>query len=622
MKVPSQKSSARNPIMWRIKMILNRSAKLRGAAARVLICWLIGCLVLSSDEVSSYDTRMQARGEQATSSEIVIINLKTEDSTRLLKNRKLLGEMELSESLMWNEGLWQKLFESLLRQNPKSIGVTLHLPEGSARRSTNEFSNSVFQNPKILWAYQVAGQDHPPLPVFANSQATNIGSSDFIKDEDGVVRRYRSSRTDEVHLTERVLLGDRPDFLLQGQKAPSEATQVINYRGGHRAFAQYLASDVIAGRVSDETFKNKIIFIGIEGLASHQYQTPLGLQSRALIMAQLTDNLLQDRWIHRAHYFVYCLLLLIYLFLALFVILNYPQSIAIVLLLWLILLSGALSVWVFDSLYFWLPFGSPIVMILVTWIIFIGHQANKLERQSWQLKQERHYLDELEQLKNNFVSLISHDLKTPIAKIQSITDRLALQNQNLEIHQDLNSLRQSSEELHRYIQSILKVLKVESRDFRIQREICDINELVEDAVASLKSLAIEKNIQLIVETVPIFSIEADTTLIREVLINLIENAIKYSFKSSRIWIRTHEYEDRVEVEIQDTGEGIGADEIAVIWQKFVRGKEQDLKSKGSGLGLYLVKYFIELHGGTVHLESEINKGTRIGFSLPLESEST
>ncbi len=615
MKALSQKNEARSQLMWRAKWLLNRVLRMRGPTARVLICWLIGCLVLSTDEVNTYDTRMQARGEQTTSSEIVIINLKADDSTRLIKNKRPLSEMELSESLMWNESLWQKLFENLLKQNPKFIGVTLHFPEGSARRSNNEYSNSVFSNSKIFWAYPVAGQEHPALPIFANSQASNIGTSDLIKDEDGVIRRFHFSENEPTHLTEKIV---EKSIEQKNQTEPS--TRIINYRGGARAFSQFLASDVISGRVSAETFKNKIIFIGVEGLASHQYQTPLGLQSRALIMAQIADNILQNRWVHRAPYLAYALLLLVYLLLALFIIHKYPQSIAVTLLLWVILLTSALSLWVFDSWYLWLPLESPIVMIVVTWIIFIGHQASVLERQSWQLRQERLYLDELEQLKNNFVSLISHDLKTPIAKIQSIVDRLALQNQNTEIDQDLRSLRQSSDELHRYIQSILKVLKVESRDFRIHREICDINQLVDEAVASLNSLANEKNLVLIVETVPIFSIEADTTLIREVLINLIENAIKYSHRNGKIWVRTHEYDDRVDVEIQDTGEGISPDEIATIWQKFVRGKEQDLKSKGTGLGLYLVKYFIELHGGSVHLESQLHHGTRIGFSLPLESE--
>ena len=87
------------------------------------------------------------------------------------------------------------------------------------------------------------------------------------------------------------------------------------------------------------------------------------------------------------------------------------------------------------------------------------------------LKQEQSYLAELEQLKNNFVSLISHDLKTPIAKIQAVLDRLmSAGDAPPEMKDDLFSLKNYSEELNRYIQSILKVLRVESRDFKIMKE--------------------------------------------------------------------------------------------------------------------------------------------------------
>jgi signal transduction histidine kinase len=230
-------------------------------------------------------------------------------------------------------------------------------------------------------------------------------------------------------------------------------------------------------------------------------------------------------------------------------------------------------------------------------------------------------LAELEQLKNNFVSLISHDLKTPIAKIQAIVDRLLNDSATLNFQGDLKSLRLSSDELNRYIQSILKVLRVESRDFQLNKEVGDINETVQEAIEQLTPLASEKGIQIESNLEPMFSIEVDFTLMREVLINLLENAIKYTPVGGKIQIASHEVAEKVWIEVQDTGEGIPAVEIANVWGKFVRGKDQDHKTKGTGLGLYLVKYFIELHGGEVFLESELGKGTKVSFSLPLEEES-
>jgi signal transduction histidine kinase len=259
--------------------------------------------------------------------------------------------------------------------------------------------------------------------------------------------------------------------------------------------------------------------------------------------------------------------------------------------------------------------------LAATWIIFIGYQASRIERKNYQLQQEQKYLQELEQLKNNFVSLISHDLKTPIAKIQAIVDRLLMQNTEGELNLDLRSLRLSSEELNRYIQSILKVLRVESRDFKVNKEVADINETIEEALQQLAPLAREKSIRIQSELEPMFSLEYDPVLIKEVLINIVENAIKYTPDGGSIHLVSKETDDAVFVSVTDTGDGIKPEDLDKVWGKFTRGSDQDLKTKGSGLGLYLVKYFIELHGGRVTLESQWGQGTTVSFRLPLQEDA-
>lgn len=136
----------------------------------------------------------------------------------------------------------------------------------------------------------------------------------------------------------------------------------------------------------------------------------------------------------------------------------------------------------------------------------------------------------------------------------------------------------------------------------------------------LRPLAEEKGVQLDTQLEPLFSQEFDVTLIKEVVINLVENAIKYTPTGGRVLIATQETQDHVVFKVSDTGEGIAKEDLANVWGKFVRGKDQDMKSKGSGLGLYLVKYFIELHGGKVNLTSQLGKGTEVVFTLPLSSE--
>jgi signal transduction histidine kinase len=406
---------------------------------------------------------------------------------------------------------------------------------------------------------------------------------------------------------------------LTGLKANSIPTRFINYRGSNARFTEYSVRDILDERISPHAFNNKIVLIGAESMSSSQYLTPLGPSQRHYVLAQVVDNSLEHRWILRADNWVYMIGLFFLMLLSVSIMTQYPQSIALVFMLWLATLTAAVSAWVFDLYNIWIPAVSPAMQIAATWVIFIGYQANKIERRNWQLQQEQQYLQELEQLKNNFVSLISHDLKTPIAKIQSVVDRLMSQVSTAEFQTDLISLRMSSEELNRYIQSILKVLRVESRDFRLNKEVGDINDTIIEAITQLSPLAQEKQIRVEQILEPMFSIEVDFTLIREVLINLIENAIKYTPAGGSIQVTSKEINDQVFIEVSDTGEGISADEVSKVWRKFVRGKDQDLKTKGTGLGLYLVKYFIELHGGAVNLESELRKGTKVSFTLPIET---
>ena len=119
-----------------------------------------------------------------------------------------------------------------------------------------------------------------------------------------------------------------------------------------------------------------------------------------------------------------------------------------------------------------------------------------------------------------------------------------------------------------------------------------------------------------------FSIEADTTLIQEVIHNLIENAIKYTPAGGRVTVTSQEKDDNVIVMVEDTGPGIHPEDQKEIWGKFTRGKNQSMEIKGTGLGLYLVKYFVELHSGKTFLESTPDVGTKIGFSIPIADETS
>ncbi len=589
----------------------------RGVILRSLLCWVIGCLALSSDELPTYDQRFQLRGDQKTSTDVVVVTIRQSDFAMVYDKRtNYIGEMDqiadITDSFYWNRHLWTNLLEKILIQGPRSVGITLYFGDNIGNVKLSRHEETLFRDPRVFWASTTNSLERVLNPVFSNEAHSNIGTNELRRDEDGVIRRIFPQRNEIPHLTEKIT----------GTRFPKSQAVSINYRGSSKVFKQYSLSEILFDDIPKNAFTNKVILIGAETNTGPLYITPIGSLSRTEIIAHMTDNLLAKRWIQRLNFWLYTLLFIPLLMLVVFIITRYPQSVALFFIVWLGTMIAALSAWIFDSFYFWIPAASPFVLLTATWIIFIGYQATMIERKNFNLQQEQKYLHELEQLKNNFVSLISHDLKTPIAKIQAIVDRLLNQYTEAELQQDLKLLRMSSDELNRYIQSILKVLRVESKDFKVNKEAADINETIEEAIHQLKILANEKSIRINSTLEPMFSVEYDVVLMKEVLINIIENAIKYTHSGGDIFITSSETDDHIIVEVRDTGEGIQAADLDKVWGKFTRGSDQEMKTKGSGLGLYLVKYFIELHGGKVNLTSQVSVGTTVSFKLPLQMEET
>lgn len=582
---------------------------------RALLCWFFSLFFLKFDESGNYDIRYQLRGDQNVSQNIILITLKNTEFSKMydLKTSSLINTNELSDlsdSFYWDRDLWKDLLTKILSDNPAKIGITMYFGDnvGQLRFTTQEIM--AFKDSRVIWAANSNEPEKLSLPIATKADKSNIAHIDTLKDDDGVVRRLIITPESIPNIAQRML----PNL----SKYTASSLPIINYKGDN-LFQEVSLSDVLSRDLPKDFFKNKIVLIGAEKSINSQVQTPIGVLSRHEFWATVTENLVSNSFIKKLSSTVYAGFLLLLTCFAILIITSYPQAIALFFLIWLATLSAAFSAWIFDSFYIWIPIVSPMSLFIFVWVLFIGHQALKIEQAHARLQQQQNYLAELEQLKNNFVSLISHDLKTPIAKIQAVLDRVLTQGPlTPELQTDLSSLKDYSEELNRYIQSILKVLRVESRDFKILKETADINGIIENVVVRLSPLARSKKIELNLNLEPMFLIEIDVTLMTEVFLNIIENAIKYTPESGRVTIRSFETDTDVCVEIEDSGEGIAPEDQELVWKKFVRGKSQDYKTKGTGLGLYLVKYFIELHGGQISMKSELKKGTVFLVKLPIE----
>lgn len=601
-------------------MIFKRLWNNKGLWLRILFCWAIGSTFPFFDEVKQYDLRFQMRGPQPASKKIVLVFFDQDDwsgwhgpNNNLIRSLKEFSV--ISDSYFWRPQTWNMLLSKILAQNPRTIGVTFYFSPQLGRPDEDYRS---LRDPRVIWAGQLDGEGRPALPIMANSYGYNVALVDFREDEDRVLRRFSSPLAPLPHMGLKLAETEIGSSIQELNSFLGES-KLINFRGAHEIFPSVSALDVLQEKVPSEFFKDKIVLVGSHSVQSHQYQTPLGLMNRAEILGQIVDNVTEKRWINRLSPLLCSLYLLLVVLIAVGNLVAYPQAVASVFLVWLGLGTSALSIWIFDSFYFWLPAFSPLALSLVTYIIILGYQLSQQENQNWRLEQEKQLISELEQLRNNFVSLISHDLKTPIAKIQAICDRLLSGQVAHEVKEGLQSLRKESSELHRYIQSILQISRLEAGPVQLRRDASDLNEMVENVLAQLKPLFEDRKQSVERKLEPMFSIEVDSVMIQEVILNLVENAIKYTPDGGQIQVQTQEVDDKVIFSVKDNGPGISKADQEHIFEKFFRGQAQLSPIKGTGLGLFLVKYFVELHGGEVFLESEVGKGTRVGFTLPLQA---
>lgn len=180
----------------------------------------------------------------------------------------------------------------------------------------------------------------------------------------------------------------------------------------------------------------------------------------------------------------------------------------------------------------------------------------------------------------------------------------------------LNAIIDATKELNKFITSILDLTKIESRNLDLNFVSKDINPIIENIIESLRYEASDKGVSLDKTLSPLYPIRFDVELIKRVISNLVENAIKYSGKDSTVTIKTWDDEKWVYVEIADNGVGIAQNDLEHIFDKFYRVKNDASHSiKGTGLGLYLVKYFVELHGGEIEARSTLGQGTVFAVKL-------
>lgn len=238
----------------------------------------------------------------------------------------------------------------------------------------------------------------------------------------------------------------------------------------------------------------------------------------------------------------------------------------------------------------------------------IGDLARTFENMAQEIQKS-------EKLKDEFISSISHELRTPLTSINGWSETLQLDNiSKEELSMGLNIIQDETQRLIKLVEELLDFSRLSSDRIKLNIEEVNIENLVVSVVNQLRSMAVDKNVRLTFEFMkqdmqPIFG---DKNRLRQVLINLIQNAIKFTPKEGNIFVGVNQFDHVTEIVVRDNGIGISEQNISKVSKKFF---QEDFNKAGSGLGLAISDEIIKLHGGKMTIKSKKNEGTEITFTI-------
>lgn len=229
---------------------------------------------------------------------------------------------------------------------------------------------------------------------------------------------------------------------------------------------------------------------------------------------------------------------------------------------------------------------------------------------------------EIEQRK--FISSVSHELRTPLTTIIGYVDMLQRRGtENKELTKKaLDYAKRESIRLLRLVTDLLNITKYNSVEFEFVFNDVNVNNLLEDCIYTMQEKCEQHNIEIqyFAEELPL--IKGDYDRLKQVIINVMDNAFKYSNEGDAIKLVASFENNEIEISVRDYGEGIPDNAKEKVFEAFYRVEEdRSRKTGGTGLGLSIVKYIVEKHNGTILIESEIGNGTRVIIKLPVKEEN-
>jgi signal transduction histidine kinase len=224
---------------------------------------------------------------------------------------------------------------------------------------------------------------------------------------------------------------------------------------------------------------------------------------------------------------------------------------------------------------------------------------------------------------SDLLSEVAHELRTPLTSIRGYSKMLLLsegidQEKKLEFAE---TIHREAVRLGQMINDFLDLARLESGRTYIAQEPVNMSEVINETLTILQPQATERQISIalqVPETLP--TLIGDPVRLKQVMVNLVSNAVKYNREGGRVDIEVQIREDELSVAVKDTGRGIAEEDLPHIFEKFYRvddSEQQESQAKGTGLGLSIAKHIVEVHGGTISVQSVQGQGSAFAFALPL-----
>lgn len=220
-------------------------------------------------------------------------------------------------------------------------------------------------------------------------------------------------------------------------------------------------------------------------------------------------------------------------------------------------------------------------------------------------------LQQVEQVRNELISNISHDLRTPLTMISGYAEMMRdLPEENNE--ENLNIIIEETQYLNRLVNDVLDLSKLQSGAKTLTKTTFNLTQMVQEIIKRVANLS---DIRIIYEPSEDIEVIADEMKISQVFYNMLNNALHYTTERKEVIVRQIVSEETVRIEIQDFGEGIDESEVDDIWKCYYRSKNHQRQVSGSGLGLYIVKQILDLHHATYGVTSKLHEGSCFYFEL-------